>query len=277
MNPDFLILRLRNVVQSASQSGWMKAFYIVVLTDQAEMTPVQISEGVDVPGFSTPVVQQHLDAIDLAIEAGVLTKRSEITVDTEPPNDAFDAYYTGIGRDTRYTSIKGNEAIRALAEEAGVGPTKALDIAKNPRALGIAFRGSDKAQQAILDSLEHVPDALLQRLTVKAYGVMSDRADGAHRVRQAHMREMAEGEAPVKRISPECAVVVNGSVFVLDTPHEADRFRATYQEVHGRPAQRMIDVLVNRDDAWASVREFREAQVGPLDTADWQEFIDSLA
>ena len=277
MISEFLIPRLRNVVLASSQSGWTKALYITVLTEEGGMTAADIAAAVDVPGFSTPVVQQHLDAVDLAIEAGVLPRRNSITTETEPPSDNFDAYYTGIGRDTRYTSIKGSDAIRALAEEAGVGATKALDIAKNPRALGIAFQGSGKAQQAILNALDKVPDALLQQLAIRAYAVMTDRADPNQRIQNAALRESMEHDKRPLPIRPDHAVVVNGSTFVLSNADEADRFLRTYQEVHGRPASLLLDTLVTRYDAWNSLREFREAQIGRvMSTEEWQEYITAL-
>lgn len=274
---DDLINKLRDEVLAASVSGWRKAIYIVTLINEG-MTSSDIAAAVNVPGFSIPVVRQHLDAVDLAVEAGVLPQRCDITSDTVLPGDNFDPYYTGIGRDGRYQNMAGRERIQQLAEAAGVGPTKALDIAKNPRALGIAFQGSDRAQRAILDSLEHVPDAVLQQLTIRAYAVMTDREDAGHRIRMAHMREFQQRPpSPAQRIHPDHAVVVNGTVFVFNDEYEAERFQTTYQAVHGRPAMRLSQVIVNRTDAWTSLREFREAQTGEsMSTEDWQEYVASL-
>src|SRR3982751_4910353 len=174
-----LITDLQREVFQASVSGWRKAIVIGLLVREGE-TPESISAAVDYPGFSPTVVQQHIDALGLAIQAGVLRPDYKLTTANNPPKDAFDAFYTGIGRDQRYQSITGREEVEKIAMEQGVGVTKALDIAKNPKALAVAFRGSEKAQNAILGALDQVPDELLDRLFTRIQAVSAEREAPGH-------------------------------------------------------------------------------------------------
>jgi len=101
---------------------------------------------------------------------GIVGLRSESTVTIYVQNwlDAHGGKYPRLGRtvtlptgewpsttfdDPRTAGVADRDAIRAQAEADGTGAAKALDIAKNKRAMAAAIKGSPAVAQAALDAL----------------------------------------------------------------------------------------------------------------------------
>jgi len=87
-----------------------------------------------------------------AVEAGIakLVKPGQTV---ELPDAPWSNYYDSIAADTRYQSIEAKDAIRQQAEEDGVGATKALDIAKNKKAMAAAIKADPKVAHAAAAAL----------------------------------------------------------------------------------------------------------------------------
>lgn len=270
-----IVDRLRADVVSASLTGWRKAVYIVMLYNEGAGSAA-IAEAVNVPGFSGTVVQQHLDAMELAVSAGLWDSLDAVTTD-KLPEEAFDAFYSGISRDKRYQTIVDRDAIERRAMEQGVGVSKALDIAKNPNALRVAFGSSQRAQEAVLQALEE-DRVLFFQLEHRLQEIGTEHRDPGHRIRVANIRERFQRHAREDHrmmVDAKKMVLVEGRVFDFWSDVSAERYVAAYNSLHAKgDAVILAEVIDDGSQGWDALKgiyaSFHDEEVTD---EQWQEYV----
>lgn len=106
-----------------------------------------------IAGWSHDTITRHVRTWDkFAAKAGLptaaeLTPGQEIDLPTDAES-IWSSVYDSTDGDARYKGIKNGEAIRKEAEAAGVGASKALDIAKNTAAMQAAIKASPEVAKA---------------------------------------------------------------------------------------------------------------------------------
>jgi hypothetical protein len=130
---------------------WTRGAYVTAFTP----TPASIKDfaRLGIHGLTQEsVVAGYRNAWLAAVDARI-AKPVQPGQTVELPDAPWSNFYDSIAADTRYQSIESKDAIRQQAEEDGVGATKALDIAKNKKAMAAAIKADAKVAQAAAAAL----------------------------------------------------------------------------------------------------------------------------
>jgi hypothetical protein len=108
-------------------------------------------------GLSNQTVSLYLEAWERAADVGHVPHAADLGPGAEPPIDAdalpaWEGFYQSpVGRTV---DEERRAALRAQAEADGVGPSKVIDIASNPKALAAAIKADVLTANAALQALQ---------------------------------------------------------------------------------------------------------------------------
>lgn len=152
----------------------------------------RFARDLDAKGWSENIVRRHFNAWEQAADAGLVPHADEMVygIKVELPTDGWADFYPPV----LTTQHADADAIIAQAEADGTGPSKAVDIAKNPKAMAAAIIASPKVREAAAQAIVDAGDIdTLSRSTAKA---------AQNRVVERNRQRREDGRAPKGKPAP---------------------------------------------------------------------------
>lgn len=120
------------------------------------VSPHRFAKDLDAKGWSRNIILRHYDGWQAAAADGLVPRAEDLVPGKriEVPTAGWAAYYPPpVEADTRYTDVGDKDAIAAQALADGTGVSKAVDIAKNPKAMAAAIKASPTVAKAAAQAL----------------------------------------------------------------------------------------------------------------------------
>jgi hypothetical protein len=172
------ISQVGDIAALLDKNGWKAAAFIAVScrpgkggprkpSTSGQLTFRQFADGINAKGWSHTIIGRHFDAWENAAEDGVVPHAGDLVFGekVDVPADGWNTYYPP-QLDNQHEDA---EAIQTQAALDGTGASKAVDIAKNTKAMAAAIKASPKVAEAAAGALVDRGDvAALSKATAAA-------------------------------------------------------------------------------------------------------------